>query len=697
MGGRVMALLVLVVAMLPHLLAPGDFWTADEGKKWSVRSDAFLVAMQQGDYAATNQVGHPGVTTMWLGAGGTWLHGALRDAGLLRHDPTGFWYRMLLRLPVAMTAALGIALAALLLRALFAPRVALLAALLMAADPFLVAHRNILHVDALLTVFALLALLLALWAFRLEDVPSHAPPAPGTAADVRWPALLASGVAAGLALLTKSPALLLLPLVGLIALVGLMLRGLEIWRVVRALLVWGALLMLVWVALWPAAWVNLPHALATVLVQAVEDGGSAHGWGNYFLGQMVADPGARFYPVALVLRLTPLSMAGIFAAGVALVPQPLLPLRRAPRMRSPALALLLLYALLLVGIMSLLPKKFDRYVLPVFPVLDCVAAMGLAGTAHLLWQRIREQPRVPHVLRGAAARGALWLLLLAGMAAPLVASHPYELAWYNPLVGGAPMAAHAIVVGWGEGLEQAGDYIRTHTTREKYTVAAWYEWAVTPTLGQSAIGLDNALKPGRVDYVVLYINQVQRGIYPELVPLLRERGALLHTVRIGGIDYARIYQLRQPRQHTLNADFGARLRLVACDTAYAETTPLPGASGVLTVTTQWQAVDTTTSDDVRLFIHVFDDAGTLVGQADVPPGGALPVAAWPPRQFIDWAHPVPLHHAPAGDESPRRLWVSLGLYRAASGERLPLRMAGGGPVPGAPDDGSDTVMLRVEF
>ena len=51
--------------------------------------------------------------------------------------------------------------------------------------------------------------------------------------------------------------------------------------------------------------------------------------------------------------------------------------------------------------------------------------------------------------------GALLALALAGQAGWLVMSYPYPIAAYNPLLGGTAVARQAIMVGWGEGIDQA--------------------------------------------------------------------------------------------------------------------------------------------------------------------------------------------------------------------------------------------------
>jgi hypothetical protein len=251
-------LLIFVLALAPRALAVGAFVTVDEGVHWFDRARAFLRAVETGAFADTVLTGHPGVTTMWLGA--------LGELAARRFDVQDALLRQqLLRLPVALVTALCVALAEPLLRRLLGGRVALLAALLWAGSPFLVAHSQLLHLDALLASFMALALLAAMVAFGLGDTPQEQ-------GSLRWPALIASAVAAGLALLTKAPAALLPPLVVVIAWAGYRRAPAErraLAAYARAVVAWCAIALAVWAGLWPAVWVDPLGALRTVAAEAV--------------------------------------------------------------------------------------------------------------------------------------------------------------------------------------------------------------------------------------------------------------------------------------------------------------------------------------------------------------------------------------------------------------------------------------------
>ncbi len=707
------ALIIFLLALAPRAFAIGSFLTIDEAYHWFDRAPLFLRAIRSANWAGTNLVGHPGVTTMWLGASGYLTHNALRDWGLAT-GPDADLLRILLRLPVAIVTALCVALGYTLLRRLLPARLALLSALLWAGDPFLVAHSQLLHVDALLTSFMTLAILAAMLAFRLDEADAPSP-------NLRWGMLIVSAIATGLALLTKSPSVLLVPIAGLIVLVRAWRtpandkrpttmesrRGLSFvirrsWFVIWPLLVWGGVALLVWYAFWPAAWFDPLGALGSIIRQARDDGGSPHGWGNYFLGSAVSDPGPLFYPVAIALRLTPWASIGLVAA----IPAAILAWRKGQVRRGLPLLILAVFSLLFVMIMTVGPKKFDRYALPIFPTLDIFAAFGLFWLFEQIWnralnvrsigrsasdQRGSATPAVrrswlvarlfdPAIRTGAHGRFSVlgWLLVVLVLSANLALHHPYEIAYYNQLLGGGPVAATLIPVGWGEGFEQAGAYLRSRPDGADLPVATWYGPALKPFVSTPIVRLSEALQPGKVGYAVLYIDQQQRRNEPEATDWLRSRLRPIQTVRINGIDYAQIYQIPRPAAHAIDADFGTAIHVRGYD---ADTTT-PGA---LALTIHWEA-RATILHDYMLFVHVLDVAGNVIGRADLPAGDRTSTSAWVPGSYVSQGIRVPIRaDAPAGS-----YWIAIGVYDAGTGARLPLRIQ---PPAQGPSDGENALML----
>jgi hypothetical protein len=107
-------------------------------------------------------------------------------------------------------------------------------------------------------------------------------------------------------------------------------------------------------------------------------------------------------------------------------------------------------------------------------------------------------------------------------------------------------------------------------------------------------------------------------------------------------------------QVPLNADFGRQLRLVGYD--WQE-------DGQITL--YWQAL-MPISAQYTTFVHVLDEAGTLVAQADgQPQGGAYPTSVWRVGEFVADEKGVQI-----GAERPLHLFI--GAYLLETGERLLL-------------------------
>jgi len=122
---------------------------------------------------------------------------------------------------------------------------------------------------------------------------------------------------------------------------------------------------------------------------------------------------------------------------------------------------------------------------------------------------------------------------------PLVQAGRYPLAGYNPLAGGVRAAERAIPVGWGDGLDVAGDQIRAMSGGRTVVTSVWSPLRVSfeahtpgPVVSERQIG--------QADFYVDYIHSRQRGLTPRQL-VNRTPDAV---VTIGGVDYARVYRLR---------------------------------------------------------------------------------------------------------------------------------------------------------
>lgn len=480
---------LLMVAAAPRLFDLGSFLTADE-KNWIGRSSEFVRAFRDFRFNDMLQTTHPGVTTLWLSgaavAARTWQTSVPFSFDSLRHFVAAS------QLSVALALTLLVPVFYWLLRRLTDDwPLAALAATLIALDPLLIGHARVVHVDGLLAGLLFAASLLLLLAARRGW-------------DRRW--LLAAGVTSGLALLTKAPAVFILPYFGLLVLVVERSR-LFFWPVLRARLsdagLWVVAATLTFVLLWPAVlWVPDPQGNVLLIKRDLSHAVVTphHMSETYRLD-------AFFYPVTLLTRTTPwvqvLVLVALLAVSLATVHSRVAVTAPAARRGRVLMGWLAAYVFFFMVMMTLGAKKGDRYLLPVFPALDVVAAIGLVTAVRAMPNWRFRVGKFQMSLRRVGAWLAVGLVVgLAGVT--VYRYHPYAIAYRNPLFPDNL----AEEFGWGEGLEQVGAWLdkRAPTT----AVASWYPEELRAYTVARVAHL-NAHEQYQVRYVVLYRNMFGRA------------------------------------------------------------------------------------------------------------------------------------------------------------------------------------------
>ncbi|MFQ5577089.1 MAG: ArnT family glycosyltransferase, partial [Anaerolineae bacterium] len=668
---------LFLLALLPRLFDLGQFLTSDENTNIFFAGSAVVQAFLRGDWAGTYWHFYPGVTMSWadaLGMVAQWLGERLTGATTLPlADFVAGDIRHLLvatRLPYAALTATFVPAVYHLLRRWLSPAGegsvparawALAAALVIAVDPFFLAHSRVVHADAPVAVFMTLSTLA--WFLYLRDGGRR---------------MLAFSAAMGsLAALTKAPGQFMAPFVIVTAAGDWALAS---WRAGRpnwprfrrrllAVTVWGAAALVVFVALWPAMWSDPLGTLGRMLSETF--GKVDEGHLVYFMGRPTTDPGLWFYLVVIPFRITPLTGLGAtLSLGMVFVP---LWRKKAPANDSPLfptlyslLLLLWFYTLTLFLFGDFSPKKQDRYLLPLFPVLDILAVMGWFG----LWQFftfyvLRFTHYAPRVTYSVLA-----LLLIITQAAIALPWHPYYLAYFNPLLGGLSRAVETTLVGWGEGLEQAAAYLNRKPDAESLTVAVTPSQTFLPYFkgrGENFYTNDVAL---RADYVIIYRAQQQRlAPSPEIVrEYMRRRPEKVITIK--GVPYAWIFRndpliFRDvpPGAALTNTGFGEVMRLAGYR--------LEAAGDALTVDLFWHAlppieaatgpcreerVENFTATvcprlNYAVSVRVVAPDGSIIARHDGwPAGGLLPTSQWRVGDYVQDRHTLPLPpDAPPGN------------------------------------------------
>ena len=323
--GRIEILAVVVASLVPRLMTVGNFQTIDE-TLWTRRVQVFSDALDE--LRALQGLGHRRAQPVRRNAR---HHARCADDVARQHRPPGVGNRArrgpdrgevdLLREPrLGLAAAqLSVAVATSLLIGLVvwlvarwaaSPRAGLVAGLLLATEPFWVAHGSVIHTDELTTLFGLsglLALGLVLGVPRVDERYLHR----------RGLAVLA-GFLLVCSPLTKISGLAFAPgallIVGWAAVRAIRSRDPEV-SAASALKPLGrafAVVALVAVAtvlvLWPAVWAD-PGTQLDRLRDSVGIG--YHDRATFFLGEVRRSSIPIFYAVAMPFRMTPWMLAGL--------------------------------------------------------------------------------------------------------------------------------------------------------------------------------------------------------------------------------------------------------------------------------------------------------------------------------------------------------------------------------------------------
>ncbi len=496
--------------------------------KWTARSTKFFNAVITGNLKDTFSTAHPGVTLMWLSGGSFWLFSEISgDMEMFKkiaktehisptfpeeyiHELPGILKTM--RLPLAILSAFLIAIIFLLLKILIGFKLSFLSALLIAVDPFITANNRIVHLDGLLALF--MALSVICLAVYLKTASKKI--------------IYLTGIFTGLSLLTKLPSFFLLPFLALILFAHYSKKGEPLkpclFLTLKKILAISGIAILTFIILWPAMWVQP--------VKSLYQGNSIHSIfsnipyeikvphkSNFFLGKQTEKVGLLFYPVTILFKTTFFSLIFFILALAFLTIK---------KHQKQSLLIFLSFILLFGLVMSLGAKKGDRYILPIYPFIDILA----------IWAFYKILNAVGRIKKWSFL---ITLLIIAILGIHIFTYSPYSISYFNPLVGGGKVAQKAYVIGLGEGLDLAAEYLNKKSKSENLKVASWYSCSFKPFF-KGKTYTEREAKRQDIDYIVLYINGIQRKLPAGLYEDYFLKKTPEKVIKIKNLEYAWIYK-----------------------------------------------------------------------------------------------------------------------------------------------------------
>lgn len=405
-----LSLVFVAVYLILHIPYLGVNELNPDAVNWHKRSEQFVLGLKSGDLALTYQHYHPGVTLMWIVGVPVEIVKQFTSVGTVYTADTYVLFHT-----VAKLSLISVNLILALLTIFFLTKVtgfnkALLIVFFLNAEPFFLGNAKVLHMDILFTSLVMLALITGYLMITTEDRKY----------------LILSGLFSALAVLTRSVGVGVVLFNSALLLYTLLVTKTEVRKTLKAYSIYFLSFIIVFVILFPALWVSPIDVLDKMFTRSFEIG-VEEGHPQIYFGEETENPGMLFYPITLLMKVSPFILTGVFFY---LLFEFVLQLRERTQIKDKVLLLItakrISFAVVMTvfflgyfGVYTLSSKKLDRYMLPLFFPLSFFAVYGYSKIVSL-------KPNL----------GALYtisFLFLASVFVPILSLYPYEFLYYSPL------------------------------------------------------------------------------------------------------------------------------------------------------------------------------------------------------------------------------------------------------------------------
>lgn len=327
----------------------------NDAQFWYSRTNNFISAVIRRDWYETFQNPKPGVTVMWVSGLSLRIFLNLYE-GVFHFRPNLFTYETFpyvhfsVIAPLVTIVLVSFVVFYYVLKKLFDSDVALFSSILLFFQPIVIGLSRNFHSDAVTMAFMLMSSFFAVYYFTY-------------ARKYKW--LVISGITAGLALLSKSSAVFLIPYVGFVCLVDFLYVKTRPLDYIFSYIIWFTLLSFVFYALFPAMWVSFVPVLNWIFVE--------EGLTLVTTGRDGINP-FWYYIEPLFRILTPwfLIFLGVGIVSVFIF------LKKESRVVQKRILMFLGFIFFYFIQMSLVKQKMDRYLLPILPFMGIIGGYGVS-------------------------------------------------------------------------------------------------------------------------------------------------------------------------------------------------------------------------------------------------------------------------------------------------------------------------------
>jgi 4-amino-4-deoxy-L-arabinose transferase-like glycosyltransferase len=562
---EVLVYIILIVALfVPRAIAVDSFATLDE-PYWLSMGANFYYALGQREFQNTVYEYQPAVTTMWivtaamlfyfpqyrsLGQGYLEYEKGMLDPFMLKHGMSPLELLRDARLIQVVVIVILFLLLYYLLQRLIPKPIVFFAVLFAAFDPYFLGMSRLLNHEAMLSLFVIVSVLAFLIYFSQGRKTIF---------------LLISGVAAGLAQLTKSSAIVVLMPIGVVLLMQVIEQWRDgfskaVWNPAKVFLIWLFVLVGTYIVFWPGMWVAPGKMLYQVYGNAFSytfQGARLTVTENLDTSEFNLDTNVSGFVElfkVILWRTTPLTWLGVLL-GFSL---PFTRDRELVRPNRQLFTLLLVTAaafILMFGIAQ--GRNSPHYLLACYLALNLLAGLGWFHAIKWVARRITAYS-------GQIQYAGLTLLILA-QAWSALSFYPYYYSYRNPILYAAGWYTKYPQKPYGEGLELAAQYLSGLPNAKDSTTLVYYARACfsyfypgettrfKPYYADAGHEKELVSAITSADYLVLYYaNQGKMERYARLFDAL-SAVTPLHEIWMDGYKYVVIYKVDEIPQTVFEA------------------------------------------------------------------------------------------------------------------------------------------------
>ena len=483
---------------LGHDMFNTDVW------KWKARTFDFGTGVFTLDLDKTVQKYHPGVTLMWTGTIAVKFFNFYKDLVLAKNGYTELQEVFALHAfqKFFVVLAIGTVLAFIFypLKKLFGNKYAFLSVLLIALEPFNIALTRVFHLEGLMSIFMVASFV---WYYYFLYSVTEDDYQKGIRLYYKK-ALYISAAFGALAVLTKTSALVLLPMIFLMDL-----QANKFKFYLDNIFLWAGVFVISLAVFWPVIITN-PALVFATLYKGIFEVGIVGEHFQLFNGKWVEDPGLMFYPVVFLYRSSLYLFFGLIGY-LFMITRKSFEKSRSRMYKFSFHALV--FALFYIVVISLPTKKLDRYILPamlllVFPVAEYINNL-IHGTKNKV------------IIKS--------VVLAIPLAFTVFYLHPNYFSYYSPLFGGLKKGIFVLEPKWmfgqrelqrslqlqqqADGLqkfekgESLDEFVSNEAVKQKFTVGfleKYYTqmWPFVEEIGGKATILDIAAHAKSSNYFV---------------------------------------------------------------------------------------------------------------------------------------------------------------------------------------------------